>query len=137
MYSVSADESLEERTALRADQVTHLLHLYLRTTYFQFQGNYYQQKDAATMGSPVSPVMAQIYIEMYEDLTLRTKQVSRIWKICADDTFCMIEEMKARNFLDHLISLHPTIQCTMEMEGWEHSFAWHTSGMEGGWEYRH
>ena len=63
-----ADASLGERTALSADQVTQLLDLHLRTTYFLYKGEYYQQKDGATMGSPVSPVVANIYMEMFEDL---------------------------------------------------------------------
>ena len=54
------DESLGERTALSADHITHLLHLCLRTTYFIYKGQYYQQKDGAAMGSPVSPVVANI-----------------------------------------------------------------------------
>ena len=56
------------------------------------------------MGSSVSPVVANIYIEMFEDLALTDKEAHRIWKRCVDDTFCVIEEVNARSFLNHLNS---------------------------------
>ena len=68
--------------ALSADQITHLLDLCLRTTSFVYKGEYYQQEDGAAMGSPVSPVVANVYMEMFEDLALKTEEVPRIWKIC-------------------------------------------------------
>ena len=68
------------------------------------------------MGSPVSPVVANIYMEMFEDLALKTKLAPRIWKRYVDDTFCTIEEANTRPFLDHLSDLRPTIQFTMELK---------------------
>ena len=97
-----ANELLGERTALSADQVTHLLDLCLWTTYFLYKGEYYQQGDGAAMGSPVSPVVANIYMEMFEDLALKTKLAPRIWKRYVDDTFCVTEEVNARHFLGYL-----------------------------------
>ena len=74
-----ADESVGERTAPSADQVTHLLDLCLQTTYFLHKGEYYQQKNRVAMGS-VSPVVANVYMKMFEDLALKTKLASRIWR---------------------------------------------------------
>ena len=112
------DESLKDRTELTAEQVIHLLDLCLRTTYmyFMYRGEYYQQKDRAAMGSPVSPVVANIYMEMFEELALRMTPAPRIWKRYVDDTFCVMEKEDTQTFLDQLNSLHPTIQFTMELE---------------------
>ena len=101
-----ADESLGERTATSADQVTHTLDLCLQTTYFLHKGEYYQQKNRVAMGS-VSPVVANVYMKMFEDLALKTKLASRIWRRYVDDTFCVNEELNARHFPDHLNSLCP------------------------------
>ena len=68
------------------------------------------------MGSPISPVVVNIYMEMFEGLALKTKLAPRIWKRYVDDIFCVIEEMNAGLFLDYLKSLCPTIQFTMELE---------------------
>ena len=81
-------ETLSERTALEPEQVTHLLEICLRTTYFSFRGEFYQRKDGAAMGSPVSPVVANIYMEMFEELALKTaSHAPRIWKRYVDDSF--------------------------------------------------
>ena len=68
------------------------------------------------MGSSVSPVVANIYMEMFEDLAFRTKEAATSWKRYVDDTFFVIEEVNARPFLDYPSSLCPTIQLTMELE---------------------
>ena len=56
------DDTLEDRTTLTADQVTLLLGICLKTTYFVYNQQYYEQTDGAAMGSPVLPVVANIYI---------------------------------------------------------------------------
>ena len=70
------------------------------------------------MGSTVSLVVANIYKEVFEDLALtcRTTPTPRIWKRYIDDTFCVMVKKHTQTFLDHLNSLHPTIQFTMELE---------------------
>ena len=40
-----------------------LLGLCLHNTYFSFQGQYYEQGEGAAMGSPISPIIANLYIE--------------------------------------------------------------------------
>ena len=104
-HRLQEDESLEDRTALSADQVSHLLELCLKNNYFVYDGQYYKQKEGAAMGSPVSPIVANIYMKMFEDLALQRTQVPRIWKRYVDDTFCVMEEQNTSVFLDHLNSL--------------------------------
>ena len=69
------------------------------------------------MGSPVSPVVANIYMEMLEELALRTAtHPPRIWRRYVDDTFCVITKTEVEGFLSHLNSLCPTITFTAEEE---------------------
>ena len=65
---------------------------------------------------PLSPVVANMYMERFEQLALKSKQASRIWKRYVDDTFCVIDKTNAGPFLYHLNSLHPTIQFIMELK---------------------
>ena len=44
----------------------------LRSTYFVFQGQYYEQTEGAAMGSPLSPIIANIYMEHFETRAFET-----------------------------------------------------------------
>ena len=48
------DDSLEKRTILQPDSITELLKLCLKSTYFYFKGEFYEQREGAVIGSPVS-----------------------------------------------------------------------------------
>ena len=54
------DKTLEDRATLTADEVTLLLSICLKTTYFLYHHQYYEQTDGAVKGSPVSQVVANI-----------------------------------------------------------------------------
>ena len=42
----------------------------LHNTYFSFQNNFYEQVDDVAMGSPVSPIAANLYMEYFEKKAL-------------------------------------------------------------------
>ena len=114
---LNEDVTLMERTDLSPAQVTHFLQLCVQTTFFKFQGSYYEQTDGTTMGSPVSSVVANIYMEMFEELALRTAEhPPRIWRRYVHDTFCVMKKTDVGGFLDHLNSIRPTITFTVELE---------------------
>ena len=78
------------------------------------------QTEGAAMGSPVSPVVANIYMEKFEELALRTApHAPRIWKRYVDDTFCVMERQHADMFLEHINNIRPSIQFTMDLESKE------------------
>jgi len=43
----------------------------LRTTYFSYNNQYYEQTSGAAMGSPISPVIANIFMEHFENEALQ------------------------------------------------------------------
>ena len=88
LQRLTEDETLEDRTALTPEQVTHLLELCLKTTYFSFREEFYQQTDGAAVGSPVSPVVANLCMEMFEEMALSMVQPKpSIWRRYVDDIF--------------------------------------------------
>ena len=55
------------------------------------------------MGSPISAVIADLYMEAFEEQTLtNAPEPPRIWKRYVDDTFTVIKQHNADNFLSHL-----------------------------------
>ena len=44
-------------------QITTLLDFCLTSAYFLFQGKYYEQVEGAAMGSPISPFIANLFME--------------------------------------------------------------------------
>lgn len=42
------------------------------------------------MGLPVSAIVANLYMELFEELALATAlERPKVWKWCLDDTFCV------------------------------------------------
>ena len=64
------DETLVDRTTLSPDRVAELLETCLKSTYFCYGGEFYEQREGAAMGSPISAVVANLYMEFFEELAL-------------------------------------------------------------------
>ena len=69
------------------------------------------------MGSSVSAVVANQYMEFFEELALESAP-SRpwLWKQYVDDTCCILMKSDVDGLLHHLNSIGPTIKFTMEVE---------------------
>ena len=80
------DEELVDRTGMGVDTIVQLLRFCLKSTAFQYKGTHYKQLDGVAMGSLVSPVIADIFMENLEDIALKTGGVEpRVWRRFVDD----------------------------------------------------
>ncbi|XP_078621335.1 uncharacterized protein LOC144887811 [Branchiostoma floridae x Branchiostoma japonicum] len=70
--ALEADNTLTDRTKLSPDQLCKLLDLCLGCTYFSFKGQFYQQLHGCAMGSPVSPIVVNLYMEKFEVKAIST-----------------------------------------------------------------
>ena len=68
------DTTLSDRTPLAPEDITNLLELCLKCTYFQFEGEFYLQIHGAAMGSPVSPIVCNLYMGDFEQRALATAE---------------------------------------------------------------
>ncbi|XP_071054163.1 uncharacterized protein [Onthophagus taurus] len=99
--------------------VPDLVEYCLSSTYFSWKGEFYEQFEGAAMGSPLSPVIANFYMELFEEDALKKSQWKpKLWLRYVDDTFVIWQHGQKRlhEFLDHLNSQHPMIKFTMETE---------------------
>ena len=87
------DADLSNRTIMSADTVIELLSFCLNNTYFVFQEEFYDQTRGAAMGSPISPIVANIFMEAFENRATETAiHPPRIWKRYVDDTFALQDQ---------------------------------------------
>ena len=98
--------------------IMDLLEFCLRSTYFIYQGKYYDQVEGAAMGSPISPIVANLYMENFELRSLNTSlNPPLMWKRFVDDTFVVMKKAHKEEFLTHLNLVDNNIQFTTEEPG--------------------
>ena len=82
------DTTLKERTVMEVSDIILLLEFCLKNTYFSFQGQFHEQVEGAAMGSPVSPIVANLYMEFLEQKALSTAPHPQVlaqvcgWHLC-------------------------------------------------------
>lgn len=99
--------------------INQLVEICLKNTFFSWNGNLYEQVEGAAMGSPLSPVIANIYMEDFETKALAAADLKpKSWFRYVDDTFVVWSHGRQtlEQFLVHLNSVHNNIQFTMEVE---------------------
>ena len=107
------DYTLKDRTVIGIDDIILLLEFCLKNTYFSFQGQFFEQVEGVAMGSPVSPIVANLYMEYLEQKALSTAP-PRFWCRFVDDTFVIHKEANKQGFLQHINSVDPAIKFTVE-----------------------
>ena len=71
--------------------------------------------EGAAMGSPISPIVANLYMEDFDMRALNTApQPPLIWKRYVDDTCVIVKAAQQQFFLDHINSIGKNIQFTAE-----------------------
>ena len=114
---LNQDTTLKDRCELSVNQIITLLEICLNTTYFIYAGVFYKQKKGAAMGSPVSPIVANLYMEHFEERAIReAPHPPDIWLRSVDDTFTVLQESEVEHFTHHLNSMDENIKFTVEPE---------------------
>ena len=110
------DTALNERTKLSPDQVCSLLELCLNTTYFVYNGRFYRQRHGCAMGSPVSSIVVNLFMEHFERQALDsyTGTPPTHWYRYVDDTWVKIKVDQLVPFFDHINNVNQYIKFTQE-----------------------
>jgi hypothetical protein len=113
--------------ALRTIQLTHSppSHIMeftkhcLTSTYFSYKNEFYKQKEGAPMGSPLSPVIANLFMDDLENRAINSSELKpTVWLRYIDDCFAIWPHGKdaLTTFLTHLNGINKKIQFTVETE---------------------
>ena len=103
---------------LDREDVMLLLKMVLNNCVFSFQGKFYKQLHGAAMGSPCSPVVANIFIEYFKKralgLELPVSFTINTWLRYVDDVLTIVKKGTQDSLLNHLNSIDPNIKFTIE-----------------------
>ena len=106
----------ELHTRLTQSQIMFLLTFVLTNSYFTFEGIHYHQVFGCAMGSPVSAAIAELVMQEVEKIALNTSNIKpRWWKRYVDDSSACLKTKDIQVFHDHLNSINPNIQFTVEL----------------------
>jgi len=109
LQKLENDHSLADHSTLTPAQIADLLNFVLRSTYFQYNGSIYERQEGAAMGSPVSAVIANLYMKSFEEQAIATSLYNpRIWNA----TWTVLDRRSVDSFLQHLNNLEPSIRFT-------------------------
>ena len=111
------DGTLSERTDLSVDQIVELVTICLKTTYFSYNNKFFLQQHGCAMGSAVSPIVVNLYMERFEQEVLRNNPGTspRLWLRYVDDTFIIIiNKRESDNFFKYINEVDPNIRFTQE-----------------------
>ena len=105
-------------THLTIDSIIRLINSCISSTYFTWSDRLFQQTHGLPMGSPLSPIITEIYMTHLEENALQTAPFQPLcWYRKVDDTFVIIDKTNdPKQLLDHLNSQHPRMKFTMEEE---------------------
>ena len=116
------DTELSRRTNWSPDNILKLLEFCLVNTYFLFDGQFFEQTKGDAMGSSVNPIVADIYMEAFEDRAINTAlHTPKIWKRYVDDTFVIQQESQKEEFFQHVNQVDTSIKFMVE-EAWTRWF---------------
>ena len=115
------DATLKNRTKLNSVDIIELLQFIVTTTYFSFRGQIYHQIFGAAMGSPVSAIVANLFMEWLEKEAILSAPLDcrpRFWRRYVDDVLEIIKAGTTRKLTEHLNTIDPTasIKFTNEEE---------------------
>ena len=101
---------------LENDEVMQLLKLVLENCVFTFQDKFFKTATWCHYGFPCSPVVANIYMEYFEELALGPELPIPVkdWKRYVDDVFNIIPKGNRNTMLQYLNSIDPHIKFTIE-----------------------
>ena len=107
------------RLHVTRDKLTNLFLMATAETHFIFNGSMYDQVDGVAMGSPLGPILANLFMGHHERRWLNDYSDigPSFYRRYVDDIFCIFQNQSdAEMFLNYINMMHPNIKFTMETE---------------------
>ena len=107
----------EISTDIIKTEMKELLNLCTKSAHVTFDGYIYVQNDSFAMGSPLGPVLANIFmVELERSVIPTLMEKMKCWTRYVDDTLCYTKADSIDYVLKMLNGFHRNIQFTYEVE---------------------
>ena len=114
---VGDDCTLGERTSLAVPEIMEALNICLQLSFFVYNDVIYKQIFSCPMGSPLSPIIANMVMEEIEQTALNTYlNPLSLWLRYVDDVYAIMEKTEVEPFHDYLNTISASIKFTKELE---------------------
>ena len=102
---------------LTRTDLVDLLHIATKGQLFQFDGALYEQTDGVAMGSPLGPLLANVFMCSIEGSLKSQGKLPEVYRRYVEDTLVRMPDLAAATqFLDTLNHAHSAVSFTMEVE---------------------
>ena len=116
----AASSDVRIQTSINESYLTQLLNLCTKDSVFVFEEKLYKQNDGVAMGSPLGPLLANVFMCFSESKWLDDCPSSfkpLYYRRYVDDTFVLFRSRDhVQPFLQYLNTRHPNIQFTCDTE---------------------
>ncbi|KXJ69428.1 hypothetical protein RP20_CCG027072 [Aedes albopictus] len=107
----------EVDTNINLDMFLEIVELCMESSYFCYEGQFFMQTYGTAMGSPLSPILADIVLDSVINRALSTLPFeSPIFKKYVDDIFMVIPQQTIQLVLEAFNRIEPRLQFTVEVE---------------------
>ena len=115
---ISTSTNFTNICKIPTEKFIKLLEFTLTKCIFCFNTKFYKQLQGAAMDSPVSPVIANFYVEHFESLAIPSSPtLIKWWFRYVDDVHSATREDQVNQLQEHLNSIDPHIKFTIELIG--------------------
>ena len=107
----------EINTDIPKKEMRELQYLCIKNAHFTLNNKRYLQVDGVAMGSPLGPVLVNIFmVELERNIIPRLSNGISLWKRYVNDTISFIKLTSINKVLETLNSYHTNIKFTIEIE---------------------
>jgi len=113
---LASNTTWKDKCTLTEESLLQMLLLCTQNNYFTWNNDIYKQIEGTPMGSPLSPILANLFLHSLETEIIPRNIHIKFWKRYIDDIFAIIRSRFKDKILNQLNNFHNKIQFTIECE---------------------